>query len=107
MFRRDCAQKTLEMVTENPKLKRIRGHYYCPLSNQKHPHWWLKDKSNNIIDPTKNQFLSHGVGDYIEWDEFKEEPTGKCINCGEYTYRLRNSCSNKCQKELDYEFNKT
>ncbi len=62
----------------------------------KREHWWLKTVNNTIIDPTSKQFPSNGYGKYIEWKEGLEEPTGKCPNCGGYSYNHKVCCSDIC-----------
>jgi len=93
-----CAHATEEMQKVFPELVRVRGHVYNILNNKSSPHWWLKDDVGNIIDPTAKQF--GGILEYDEWDETKEEPCGKCLNCGEYCYDNRFTCSDICAKEF-------
>lgn len=90
-----CAEITLLMQEEFPELKRVRGHYYCLIWGER-THWWLVDELDNIIDPTKDQFPSKGVGHYEPWIEGSPEPTGKCPNCGELIYTGRELCSEEC-----------
>lgn len=92
-----CAERTLEMQTVFPELKRVRGHYYGIFHGVR-PHWWLKDEKGNIIDPTKSQFPNNKLGFYDEWDESQLEPTGKCPNCGGFAYN-EYCCSEKCTIE--------
>jgi len=89
-----CAEVTLEMVAEFPELTRVRGHYYCPFWGERE-HWWLKD-GEEVIDPTFAQFPSKGAGEYVEWEEGQQEPTGMCPNCGEYCYDGGTCCSESC-----------
>ena len=94
--RLQCAEYTLKMQKQFPELKRIRGHYFC---DREHPHWWLIDEDDNIIDPTIVQFPSID-GIYIPWDETQKEPIGKCLNCGELIYDCIISsqiCSKICE----------
>lgn len=93
-----CAETTRQMAIVFPELQRVRGHYYCPIWG-KREHWWLKTADNVIVDPTKTQFPSRGLGEYVEWVEGTEEPTGVCPNCGEYCYDSRYVCSDKCERE--------
>lgn len=90
-----CAEYTLQMQAAFPELIRVRGHYYHPLLGAR-PHWWLKTPSGEIVDPTARQFFTGG--NYDEWDESEPEPTGKCVNCGEFCYDGRSMCSNECSR---------
>jgi hypothetical protein len=94
-----CFEITRLMKKAFPELKRVRGHYYCWCWD-KREHWWLKD-GNVIIDPTSEQFPSKGQGVYTEWDNSKLEPTGKCMNCGDYCYSGKHVCSEQCGIETD------
>jgi len=91
-----CAEVTLQMQEEFPKLERVRGHYHCWIWGVRE-HWWLTDPDGRIIDPTVAQFPSKGKGTYVPWDEDDEEPTGKCLNCGEYVYD-GNFCNDTCRR---------
>ena len=96
----NCKEATLLMSKQDLSLRRVRGHYYCPLSNKNHAHWWLVDANNVIIDPTRGQFLSNGHGGtYREWDESSKEPTDMCVNCGNYCYNSNAFCSDECSKQ--------
>ena len=90
-----CREVSQRMQQAFPELKLVRGHYHCPHVGE-YPHWWLIDPSNRIIDPTALQFPSKGVGQYEPWPDNKPEPTGKCINCGDYTYNGDGACSESC-----------
>ena len=87
-----CAEITQEMVREFPKLKRVRGHYHCSVWGERE-HWWCVDADDALIDPTAAQFPSKGLGEYAEWDESQQEPTGKCRECGSYCYNDSAFCS--------------
>ena len=94
-----CKEVTQKMQNVFPELTLIRGFYHCPIWKQR-CHWWLVDSQNNVIDPTARQFPSNGSGEYIRWNEKDKEPTGKCINCGEYCYDGGTVCSDKCGREF-------
>ena len=87
-----CREATEEMAAAFPDLERVRGHYHCP-DLGKRPHWWLLDPNGVIVDPTADQFPSGGSGAYEAWDESQPEPTGKCPNCGDYSYGSQYFCS--------------
>lgn len=91
-----CAEITLEIVQRDPTLTRVRGHYLCPIWGSRE-HWWLKTRDGVIVDPTSNQFPSKGGGEYQEWDEGSPEPTGNCMNCGEYVFNGEYFCSFSCE----------
>jgi hypothetical protein len=93
-----CAQATLEMAAAFPELQRVRGFAHDGLNGKPSEHWWLKDGDNTIIDPTGKQFLC--IVEYEEWDEEREEPTGKCLNCGAYCYHGQHSCTEECAEEF-------
>ena len=99
-----CAEVTEEMQDEFPELKRVRGHYLCSSWGSR-SHWWCVTPDGQVVDPTADQFPSLGSGVYTPWDETKDEPTGMCMNCGEYVYSGRISCSNKCQTLLEAYYN--
>jgi hypothetical protein len=85
------------MKGEFPELTVVRGHYHCVYSNKSYCHWWLKTKSEIVVDPTARQFPFSGlVGEYVEFDEDSQEPTGKCLNCGEYVYGGNTFCNSDC-----------
>lgn len=99
----DCLGKCKEMaeimLETFLELRMVRGHYYCPIWGER-GHWWLIDENDDIVDPTRSQFPSKGLGLYVEWDESEEEPTGKCPNCGGYCYDGRDCCSDNCYTEF-------
>lgn len=75
-FRGKCKEYCEKEIENDPTLKLVRGHYYCPFWGEQ-AHWWCLAPNGAIIDPTKAQFPSNGIGEYIEFD-------GKinCSNCG-------------------------
>lgn len=90
-----CAEVTAAMAEAFPELTRVRGHYYCVAWGER-AHWWLVDTDGTIVDPTAEQFPSHGNGHYEPWKEGAPEPTGKCANCGELVYTGDTVCSENC-----------
>lgn len=93
-----CEKITKEMKEAFPELIRVRGHYHCPIWGRR-AHWWFTTPDGKIVDPTKRQFPSGGIGKYVPWDESKPEPTGKCQNCGKYVYNYGYFCSDKCREK--------
>lgn len=92
-----CKETTISMQEAFPTLTRVRGHYHCPVWGERE-HWWLTDLNGLIVDPTKAQFPSGLLGVYVPWDEGDPEPTGKCLNCGEYVYDSASHCNDSCRR---------
>jgi len=84
-FRGKCHEFCAELISKDPTLRLVRGHYYCPISNSRDPHWWCIDVDGKIIDPTARQFPSKGFGEYEEFDGFVT-----CAECGE---KMEESCA--------------
>lgn len=98
-----CREVTEAMRVAFPELRRVRGHYDCPVWGSR-SHWWLVDADGSIVDPTASQFPSRGTGGYREWDESAEEPTGICMNCRAYVFDGDNFCSKSCYNEYMEDF---
>jgi len=75
-YRGRCKEMSEALVSQNPNLTLVRGYYDCPFWGLQ-PHWWVKDREGNVIDPTAKQFPSKGMGEYIEFDGNVE-----CSECG-------------------------
>ena len=84
--RLQCEQATIAMQEEFPELKRVRGNVLVGLSYR--PHWWLVDNKGVIVDPTANQWETKSIGVQRTSRRWRE-PLGKCINCGELSYKSR------------------
>lgn len=76
-LRGKCKEMAEALVTSDPSLRLVRGHYYCSAWGEQ-AHWWCEDKDGKVIDPTAAQFPSNGTGEYIEFDGMCE-----CAECGE------------------------
>lgn len=109
-----CSIMTTRMVEMFPELRRVRGHYLCPIWGRRE-HWWCVALDGTIIDPTVQQFPS-GVtfpgtsgGKYEPWVEGAPEPIGRCMECGAYCWEGKspssNACSLECARELEAEYN--
>lgn len=97
-----CAEATQDMVKEFPELKRVRGHYICPIWGRR-AHWWCVTPDGLIVDPTKGQFPSGGIGEYIPWIDGEKEPTGICADCGEEVFNGDSFCNDECaRKTMEY-----
>lgn len=93
-----CAETTADMLETFPELIRVRGHAIDSVL-RRHPHWWLVDLSGHVADPTVSQFI-HSIIFYDPHEEGSDEPTGRCMNCGEYLYRGQTFCDNDvCEDE--------
>ena len=75
-YRGKCKEMSEALIDADPTLTLVRGHYYCPIWGEQ-PHWWTKRPDGTIVDPTKDQFPSHGIGEYVEFEGKIE-----CSNCG-------------------------
>lgn len=93
-----CAEVTQKMQLAFPELFRVRGHYFCLVWGER-AHWWLETEDGEIVDPTVSQFPSGGMGEYEQWIEGDQEPSGVCPNCSSYCYDGDTCCSEKCGLE--------
>lgn len=75
-YRGKCKEFSEALIKEKPELRLVRGFYYCPIMNKEEQHWWCEDKNGKIIDPTRKQFPSNGLGSYREFDGYYD-----CDNC--------------------------
>lgn len=97
MYRGKCKELSEEQVRINPSLRLVRGHYHCPIWGEQ-AHWWCVKPDGTIVDPSKLQFPSKGIGEYVEFNG-----KIKCAECnkevmeedaifeGRYGF-----CSSKC-----------
>jgi hypothetical protein len=61
-YRGKCKILSEEYVKEHPTATLVRGYYHCPIWGPQQ-HWWVED-NGIIIDLTRNQFPSKGLGFY-------------------------------------------
>ena len=66
-FRGKCKELSEAAILKDPTLILVRGHYYDPLWGEQ-AHWWTIKQDGTIYDPTKDQFPSKGLGEYIPFD---------------------------------------
>lgn len=100
-YRGKCKEMSEALVAQDPSLTLVRGHYFCPSWGQQ-AHWWCKKPDGTIIDPTKDQFPSKGIGTYVEFDGVVH-----CSNCGkegkeeDFEYESRYAfCSYECHGQF-------
>ena len=100
----NCSEWCDEMKKVFPELKKVRGWYRCAVWG-KREHWWLEDSLGCIVDPTAHQFPTRGHTGLCEYEKHIEgspEPTGKCMECGNYCYKGNPFCSDKCHESYIY-----
>ena len=79
-YRGKCKKMSEALIEEDPTLRLVRGHYYCPVWGTEEPHWWCEKPDGTVVDPTALQFGSKGAGTYTEFDGiFSCEECGKKI----------------------------
>ena len=81
----NCEGFSKKMKRKFPELIITKGYYECMVWGRRE-HWWLQTKDGQIFDPTAVQFPSKGICEYIPWNKDDPQPTGKCPQCGEYTF---------------------
>ena len=77
LYRGRCKELCDAACEDDPTLKLVRGHYYCPMWNRDEPHWWTVRPDGTIHDPTREQFPSRGLGVYTPFDGIVS-----CAECG-------------------------
>lgn len=75
-YRGNCKKYCERAVRLFPSLSIVRGHYECFFWGFQ-PHWWCVRPDGTVFDPTRKQFPSKGLGDYIPFDG-----TVTCSKCG-------------------------
>lgn len=66
-YRGRCKEFSEALCQKDPTLRLVRGHYFCPIWGEQ-AHWWCERPDGTIVDPTKDQFPSKGIGQYVEFD---------------------------------------
>lgn len=92
-----CKAVTQRMAAAFLELRRVRGHYVCP-SDGRLQHWWMVTPDGEIIDPTRDQFISTEHGNYEEY--VGAEPTGRCLSCDALLFGDEQVCDEECAKEF-------
>lgn len=101
-YRGKCKELAEQACKEDPSLRLVRGHYWCPIWNSNEQHWWAVRPDGTIVDPSARQFPSKGLGEYEEFDgivtceECGRRIAGeKAIPIGRYAV-----CSDRCAMRL-------
>ena len=96
-YRGRCKELSQLACEEDPTLTLSKGWYDCPIWGMQE-HWWCQRQDGTIHDPTKLQFPSGGIGEYIPFNGYFT-----CIECGNqvksedaYTVGRHVTCSYKC-----------
>ena len=98
-YRGQCKKLSEAFVAANPGWRLVRGWYACPIWG-KQQHWWCENTNGDRHDPTKDQFPSRGLGEYVEFDGIttceecgKQQPEEETVfgDNGNHTY-----CSYTC-----------
>jgi hypothetical protein len=76
-YRGKCRAFSEELCRNDSTLRLVRGHYICPVWGEQ-AHWWCERPDGTIVDPTKDQFPSKGIGQYFEFNGMIA-----CEYCGE------------------------
>ncbi len=76
-YRGKCKELSEAAVAADASLTLVRGFYFCPIWNVEEQHWWCKDATGKIVDPSAAQYPSKGLGTYREFDGWFS-----CAECG-------------------------
>lgn len=76
-YRGKCKELSEKYIQDHPEYEIIKGWYWCPFWGKQQHFWTRHKKTKEIVDPSKNQFPSKGMGEYIEYDGMLE-----CEYCG-------------------------
>lgn len=100
-YRGKCKKFVEELIEKDPTLRKVRGYYHCPIWGEQE-HWWCEKPDGTIVDPTKDQFPSRGLGQYVEFNGIcicaecgTSVPEEKAHMAGPYP-----TCSSKCAMRL-------
>ena len=101
-YRGKCKEMCEQLITEQPELTLVRGHYVCPVWGSQE-HWWCIDIEGRVIDPSVRQFPTNGIGaEYIPFNGIvtceecgKQLPEEDAQFMGNYPV-----CSSKCGLRL-------
>lgn len=74
-----CKEASEQMNKQFPELIIVPGFVYTDWGRREH--FWLKDQSGEIVDPTASQF--NIIFEYEEWKPGTPVRVGRCKDCGE------------------------
>lgn len=92
-----CLEATAFMKHEFPELTRVRGHVLVGIHFR--PHWWLITEDGEIVDPTSHQW-DEPISLYDPLPNDAEEPVGRCLECGDLSFRSLGGDSYYCHECL-------
>lgn len=102
-----CTVKAAEMAAAFPELEVREGLYDCPNWGLRQHRWCRVRSTQQIVDPTGTQFPfgSHfpdglfyqDLTDASEDELMDHVPTGKCLECGSFTYQGHTFCDSACE----------
>lgn len=99
---KQCEPAVHAMILYFPELTIVKGQAVVEephgFPSTKTDHWWCITAKGEVIDPTAHQYPTRIIR-YEPLDESRVEPTGKCPNCGCFSYGGSTCCSEKCSKE--------
>ena len=100
-----CASWSQLMVEKFPELQRKRGWVYFRQDSTPNQsgteHWWCEAKDGTIIDPSIMQYFPRFPVLYEPVGEDFEDPLGKCMNCGSWSFKSQGGNSGACSEECD------
>lgn len=101
-FRGRCKELSEAAQQQDPTLRLVRGHYFCPVWNTEEAHWWCEREDGTVVDPSAAQFPSQGMGTYTEFSGYvsceecgKDLPEDQAIAAGRFPV-----CSSRCYGAL-------
>ena len=96
-YRGKCKEYVDKAILADSTLTAVRGWYMCPIWGEQQ-HWWCVDKDGKVIDPTRKQFPSQGIGEYVPFNGIitcsecgKEVPEEEALFDSNYAF-----CSGRC-----------
>lgn len=91
-YRGKCKEFVDAAILADNTLTAVRGHYHCPIWGEQ-AHWWAVKPDGSIVDPTKDQFPSKGLGEYVPFNGVvycaecgKEMTESTCKHYGNYAF---------------------
>jgi len=103
-YRGKCKEFSVDACAEDSTLTLVRGHFRCPITDKREPHWWTTRPDGSIYDPTQKQFV------YWTDDPKNYEPydgTCRCKICDKVTleedtcfYGKNTFCSGECYDQF-------